>query len=645
MLQFISEKIQGWVTWSIAILVSASFAVWGLSNFSGGRNKDVVVASVNGDDITKRALTQQIESLKAEQRRQLNENTLASTTAESVLRQQALQQLIRAQVMAQAAKKLKLTLSDEQLVAYLKTIPGLQQNGQFSKAQLTAVLSQLGMSGNEFLSLLRSEQLINQLQFGLASSSFVLPADLKQAAQLFYQKRDIAYAIVPTARFKATINITDEAIKNYYEAHQDEFMTPEQVALNYIVLDKTKVEKSLPKPSQAQVQAYYESHLDAFTRKPSWQLVYLQVVLPENANAKAKKAYTDKLIAIEKALQEGKSLKTLARKYSDDLLTKGKGGALGWVNPGTLDPAVEKKLANLKVGDVSAPITTEFGTAFVNLTAEKPAVVTPLEKVQTRIEAALMNQVADKAFVAKAEQLAKLAFEQPDSLTETANTLDLTVQSSEKLGRQGRVSEPALNHAPVRKAAFSDDVLLGGNNSEAISIADNQLMVLRVKQRYPAALQPLSRVHTSIQLLLTDKASSVAASEFVEKVLAYNKKNHPKEVNMLAEKFNLKFETEKSVVRIKPASMPTLIQTEAFQLPRPQGKDLPAGKVILPNGDYALLVIQAVSDPAPSEVFQGQSGEMIRSELQRRLGELAFQSYVNALIATAKIDIKENAFN
>ncbi len=55
------------------------------------------------------------------------------------------------------------------------------------------------------------------------------------------------------------------------------------------------------------------------------------------------------------------NFETLAKGKSNDANTSEQGGDLGWVQAGTMEPALEKIISNLKIGEISEPIRTPNG--------------------------------------------------------------------------------------------------------------------------------------------------------------------------------------------------------------------------------------------------------------------------------------------
>jgi len=106
-----------------------------------------------------------------------------------------------------------------------------------------------------------------------------------------------------------------------------------------------------------------------------------EIVLSAGTDAQRIRAKAE-LDSIAQAVQNGKvQFSEKARELSQDPATAAKGGALGWVLPGQLDPVLDAALQRLNPGDVSAPIV--MGNKVVLLQLVDRA-VRPLEASQKR---------------------------------------------------------------------------------------------------------------------------------------------------------------------------------------------------------------------------------------------------------------------
>jgi foldase protein PrsA len=71
--------------------------------------------------------------------------------------------------------------------------------------------------------------------------------------------------------------------------------------------------------------------------------------------------------ALRQLKQDRKDFAEVARLYSQDEGTKGRGGELGWFTKGQLVPEFEKTVFSLKPGEISEPVKTQFGYHIIQL--------------------------------------------------------------------------------------------------------------------------------------------------------------------------------------------------------------------------------------------------------------------------------------
>lgn len=74
-----------------------------------------------------------------------------------------------------------------------------------------------------------------------------------------------------------------------------------------------------------------------------------------------------RLEQLKQRLEGGDDFAALARAHSDDAVSAAKGGDLGWINPGDLDPQFEEVMTGLAPGKISAPFRTQFGWHLVQV--------------------------------------------------------------------------------------------------------------------------------------------------------------------------------------------------------------------------------------------------------------------------------------
>ncbi len=74
-----------------------------------------------------------------------------------------------------------------------------------------------------------------------------------------------------------------------------------------------------------------------------------------------------RLEQLKQRIEGGEDFAGLARSHSEDAATAVNGGALGWTNPGDLDPRFEEAMNTLKPNEVSTPFQSSFGWHIVQV--------------------------------------------------------------------------------------------------------------------------------------------------------------------------------------------------------------------------------------------------------------------------------------
>ncbi|MFL0491422.1 MULTISPECIES: peptidylprolyl isomerase PrsA [Bacillus] len=103
---------------------------------------------------------------------------------------------------------------------------------------------------------------------------------------------------------------------------------------------------------------------------------------------------------IKKKLDAGASFEELAKQESQDLLSKEKGGDIGYFASGTMTPEFETAAYKLKVGQISDPVKSSNGYHIIKLTDKKD--LKPYNEVKDSIRKNLEDErIADPTFSQK----------------------------------------------------------------------------------------------------------------------------------------------------------------------------------------------------------------------------------------------------
>ncbi len=148
------------------------------------------------------------------------------------------------------------------------------------------------------------------------------------------------------------------------------------------------------KVSDQAVQNYYNTHAKDYEVRKAHVAHILLRVNRGMGEAERKAKLTTAQDAYSK-IKSGKKFEDIAKQYSEDAISGKKGGDLGWLKEGAIDPRFSKKVFSMSAGDVSEPFETAFGFHIVKLLEGPMVVKRPFEAVKGDISYQLRNQAKD----------------------------------------------------------------------------------------------------------------------------------------------------------------------------------------------------------------------------------------------------------
>ena len=626
MMDKLREGAQGKVAKVILGLIILSFALAGVGSYLN-RPANTAVAAVNGNEISPQALETAYRNERARLEAQMGEefNRLAENPQYlKQLRRSVLDRLIEQALVDAKAHELGLRIGDEQIKQAIVAMPEFQNKGKFDNERYLQLIQRAGMSPEMFSENVRQDMVRQQLIGGLLGSEFVLNGEAGSLEKLYQQGRDVRLVRLAAERYLNDVQVSDEEIKQYFDANQGRFMNDEQVKVDYLLLDAANLAQDI-QVSDQDVRDYYDQHQDQFQRNERRRVAHILIPFGKDEKAALKKA--EDVLA---ALKGGSDFAELAKRDSADTFSAKKGGELDWFDKGVMDPAFEKAAFELaKVGDLSAVVKSQFGFHIIKLSGVEPATVRPFEQVQAETKDRLQKEKARERYFAEQQKLADASFENPDSLDAAAKAVGLKVISSDYF-TQGSAPAP-LNDGKVLSAAFSEMLREENTNSDVIEIGDGKALVLHVMDHKVKAPKPLDEVRDQVVAAIKhSKASEVARSKGQE-LMAKFKSGAAGEKDLAA--LGLKLESEKGVTRFAQGLDQSLV-AEIFRMPHP-GKDQPTVELIAQsNGDQVIVALDAVQVPEKAT----QMAELIKGQLGQVKAQADYKALINSLRKAAKIE-------
>ncbi|MEX5595222.1 SurA N-terminal domain-containing protein [Pseudomonas orientalis] len=621
MLQNIRDNSQGWIAKTIIGIIVALMAFTGIEAiFQASGNNKQDVAKVNGEEITQTELSQAVDMQRRQLMQQLGKDFDASLLDEKLLRDAALKGLIDRKLLLQGAADSKFGFSEAALDQVILQTPEFQVDGQFNAERFDQVIRQLGYSRLQFRQMMTQEMLIGQVRAGIAGSGFVTDAEVLAFARLEKQTRD--FATVNIKADPAAVKLTDDEVKAYYDQHAKEFMTPDQVVIDYLELKKSSFFDQVTVKDD-ELQAAYEKETAnlAEQRRAAHILIEVNDKVTE-AQAKAK------IEEIQARLAKGEQFDALAKEFSQDPGSANNGGDLGFAGPGVYDPDFETALYGLKQDQVSAPVRSAFGWHLIKLLGVEAPEVPTFASLKDKLTRELKTQQVEQRFVEATKQLEDAAFEASD-LAQPASDLKLTVHTSAPFGREG--GEGVAANRAVVTAAFSPEVLDEGANSSAIELDPETIIVLRAKEHLKPAQLPLEKVEAAIRTQMTKERASAAAKTHADELIASLREGK----TALDQPIDGQaWKVTEAATRGQEGVDPAVLQA-LFRMPKPAAKDKPTfTTVTLRDGSLMIVRLNGVNEAAaPTDEEKAQ----YRRFLASRIGQQDFAAYRKQLETQADI--------
>lgn len=631
MLQSIRDRVQNWFFLTIMVLIAIAFAFWGVERFFESKASARVVAQVGKHEITDRAFQSAYQ--RTRRQLQMQSNQKITPAIDKNLKEQVVQQLIRSYVLSEAAMTQGYQVVPQQIDSVLVSIPVFQENGRFSNQRFQQVTQALLFTQAGFIDQLRSDILINQLHAGVIASSFVLPDEIERVEALLGQQRDISYAVIPFSQFSANKPISAKDMRAFYDIHQQQFRTPEQVSVSYVRLSLKELAKQQHFTIQ-QLKDYYQSNIAHFSQPAKYQIAQILVSLAPKAKGQELTKAMAKVANIQARLKKGESFTEVAKSQSDDKVAARKGGLLPWMLASKIDDSLRAEVKALKVGAITQPIRTQYGFIITKLIAKQARTVRPFAEVRNQIQLNLAQQEAEKLFASKSDELANLSFSESNSLQAASAALNLPIQTSELFTKQG--GKGIANNPRVLAAAFSPAVLQQGYNSDVIDMGDDSALVLRVNKHVPSAIKDFSAVKSFIKTTLAQQQVKQQAQELAQQWVKAMTKGE--KLSQLVKKTAFKL-TQLENIKRHDKRVKQIIVDEAFTLANPTFN--PKGSVsalALPEQGYAVVQVTKVM-PGKTTPLNSPQNQAIATQLARTWGTMNYNLYVQQQLAAHNITV------
>jgi peptidyl-prolyl cis-trans isomerase D len=683
MLQQLRESAIGKVA-AIAILslIAVTFIFFG--NFDFGFAGSTFAAKVNGNEVPLGDFQRELQQTQNQYQQALRVELTEDLRRE--LRRNVIDQMVMNEALQQHLGDVGYRVSDERVAESVRSTEAFQVGGEFSSDAYAARLNSVGLTVGSYEGLVREQLSLLEIQSGLEASTFFTPAEYRRYIELYNERREIGYATFSFADFLPKVDITDEAIAQYFEENGDRFRTEETVDIEYIELTLADIAAGIELTEQDLLD-YYNENQDRFSRAEERRVRHILINVEGDDYAAAEA----RAQAVLDRLNNGEDFATLAQEVSDDAGTRSQGGDLGWIGRGLLVGPFEDTLFEMQVGEIAGPVETEFGYHILRLDEVRSGDVQPFEAVRDELQEEVSTDRAAQGFYDKANELDLKAFDARNSLNGVAEELGLTVKTIDGFPRSGD-PDVFANSAPIVAAVFDEDAIFSGDNTDLIEIGDDDVVVARVVAHHPPEPETLEAVADGIRDLLSradaqelavdaaaaflsdlemgagaDDASAnadaaaAAEPEVAEESVADESAEAAAEdadagsaaetagsgeatgIAALAEMHGGQWAEPRFVQRSEPG-LPNELLSAAFNQRKPADGEVVRRRVPLSSGDEAVLVLSAVEPGRPGSIAAAER-DARQSQLADQAAQQEMFGYAGNVRDRASVTIPESTLD
>lgn len=510
----------------ILLLVIATFVLffgvnWWNPGSGNGEGGPEAAARVGETSISFRDWQAQAEAMDRQYRQMFGER-YGQIREQLGIERMALDSLIRQELLLADARRLGLSVSDQELSAAVHQIPALQVDGKFVGLQemRKRVVQYFRMSEQEFTQQVENQLIESKWRQVITAGVLVSPADVEAEYRRRHEKLNVEYVALPLDRYEAeTAAPADAELRSFYDQNIGRYKEGEGRRALYALFDE-QAAASRVQPTEAEITAFYEQNRAQFESPEQRRARHVLIAVPAEAPASQVEAARAKAQQIAQRAKGGEDFAALASQYSDDPGSKVRGGDLGFFPRGKMVPEFDTVVFSAPLGAVSDVIRTQFGFHVIKVEQSQPAGVQPLEQVRKQIE----GQLRFQKLTAVAGQMAQEFVAKLKAGTEfraAAKELGVELQDTGVVTRASNV--PGLGAAPalieaifaLEQGKFSEPVVLPRGQAVAWlqeSIADYsppyELRRERVRSDF---LRERSRERAKAELTRAAAAGDLAA--------------------------------------------------------------------------------------------------------------------------------------
>lgn len=501
MLGLIRKHAKSWIIKIMLGAIIIVFAFWGVGSFQTQMEKNI--ASVNGEPITIEEYREVYNSLIEQLRIRFGVALTDDMIEMLQVRRQALDQLIDQKLLLQEATRLNLRVSDSSVVDAIRNIEAFQVDGVFDSRLYKNVLSHYRLTPEEFEAIQRRSMLIEMLRSFILGGIKVSDREATEWFKWYNALVNIDFVLFEPGRYKE-IEPSPEEIEAFFDSHRESYKTDPMVKVRFLHFDPDAYRAKV-KITDEKIRDYYEANLEEFRAEKTVEARHILIKVDQDADLETVEKRENRAIDILKMAEEGKDFAELAREYSE-CPSRYDGGRLGAFRREAMVKPFADKAFSMKAGEISEPVRTQFGWHVIKLEKVNERRILSLSEVEAEIRKRLTDEMAKNLAFDEAEEVFFISFEGDDLIT-AAKERNLNIVTTDFFTREGPAKE-IMNRAEFASAAFGLSLM---DISNVLDLGDGYY-ILQVVEKIPERIPELKDVKEDVKAELIKRKQDEKAN-------------------------------------------------------------------------------------------------------------------------------------
>ena len=598
-----------------------------LGTSSLGSTFQPTFGSINGEDITQEDL-QIANNIAIQKFRNIYGDDFNLDDLEESIQLEALkQELINQKVLLSKARKLGFMNSETEKQAKKSIIsnPAFHSGGVFDENIYEAQANAAGYTKDAYLDIMTDIMASELYRVSLSSSGFTTKKEVEELAYLLEQTVDIDFLKIDTQKLKEQIDNPQEEIMEFYDNNQILFFSEEQRSFKYLILRAEDYINMVEVPENY-IEDAYDNYLMRIDGSKDIRFSHIMI---DRVNYDSNASALDAMSNIVSKINNGESFEDLAKKYSDDIVTKDIGGDLEYFDADVFPEQFALAIKDLGIDAISDVIELEDTLHILKVTEVVENEVMSLEEIKNNLIEELVETESIALMTDDFEIIDEMIFSNNESIESIGSSISKSI--FEKTDQKLSNFNFEINDSRIKDFIFSTNTII---NVPSVFNFEDVVVVVSLSSIEEPYLQSLNDVKDLASDYLTDKKVSEKKSLLASELALAKEENT---LDSFIQAYD--FISNESFVDVKRYSslLPQDVISEIFKLESKTSKILNSR-----NGDIYLVDLIKFNQPDDDaindlyEQYSAFSEEKVSNNISAVIEEDIFQS--------ARINLNNLAF-